>query len=142
MEVWRTDPPTPRRGSGGDRQGAVDRSKGQSTVEFALVLPLVLLLLLGLLQVGLMLRDQLLVASAAREAAREAAVSKDTGRIEAAAARAAPNLDLEVRVNRGKRRGDAVGVVVRARTTPVPLVGQIVAGRRLTASATMRMERG
>lgn len=117
------------------------RDRGQSTVEFALVLPLVLMLLLGLLQVGLVVRDQLLVSSAAREAAREAAVSKDMARIEAAAARAAPNLNLDVKVNRGRQRGDAVGVVVRASATPVPLVGRIVAGRRLTASATMRMER-
>jgi hypothetical protein len=110
-------------------------------VEFALVLPLVLMLLLGLLQVGLMLRDQLLVSSAAREAAREAAVSNDRARIEAAAARAAPNLDLEVKLNRGRHRGEAVSVVVRANMTPVPLIGRIVAGRTLNASATMRVER-
>lgn len=117
----------------------VDR--GQSTVEFALVLPLVLLLLLGLLQAGLMLRDQLLVVSAAREAAREASVSNDRIRIERAAQRAAPGLDPQIDVTRGDRRGDPVRVIVTAHPTAIPLVGRIVEGRTLRASAVMRMER-
>jgi Flp pilus assembly protein TadG len=48
-------------------------------VELALVLPLVLLLLLGVVQVGLVVRDQILVVHAAREAAREAAVDPAPG---------------------------------------------------------------
>ena len=48
--------------------------EGQAAVELALVLPLVALLLLALVQVGLVVRDQILVIHAAREAAREAAV--------------------------------------------------------------------
>lgn len=120
----------------------VRKDRGQSTVEFALVLPLVLILLLGLLQVGLLLRDQLLVSSAAREAAREAAVSADSGRIEAAAVRSAPNLELTVTVSGGDRRGDAIKVLVAAPPTQLPLVGAFVSGRTLRASATMRLERG
>jgi hypothetical protein len=115
---------------------------GQSTVEFALVLPFVFLLLLGLLQAGLMLRDQLVVAGAAREAAREAAVSAELQRIEAAARRAAPDLDLTVRVNRGARRGDPARVEVIARPTTLPLVGSIASGRKLTSTAVMRVEQG
>jgi len=48
--------------------------KGQASVELALVLPLVVVLLLVVVQVGLVVRDQILVVHAAREAAREAAV--------------------------------------------------------------------
>ncbi len=48
--------------------------RGQATVELALVLPLVALLLLAMVQVGLVVRDQVLLTHAAREAAREAAV--------------------------------------------------------------------
>lgn len=88
-----------------------------------------------------MLRDQLLVVSAAREGAREAAVSSDPSRIEGAARRAAPGLDLSIEIARGPKRGDPVRVAVTAKPTALPLVGEIVAGRRLTAAATMRVER-
>lgn len=115
--------------------------RGQSTVEFALILPLVVLVLLSLLQVGLLLRDQLLVSAAAREGAREAAVSPDLGRVERAAARAAPGLGLVVEVSRGPRRGDPVAVTVSAAPTTVPLVGQIVASRTVRSEAVMRVER-
>ncbi|MDQ1437361.1 MAG: hypothetical protein QOK43_990 [Acidimicrobiaceae bacterium] len=47
---------------------------GQAAVELALVLPLLAGLLLGLVQVGLLVRDQVLVVHAAREAVREAAI--------------------------------------------------------------------
>ncbi|HVE75779.1 MAG TPA: TadE/TadG family type IV pilus assembly protein [Actinomycetota bacterium] len=114
---------------------------GQSTVEFALILPIVLVLVLGLVQIGLFMRDQLLVASAAREGAREAAVTPDRDRIARVARRAAPGLDLDVDVDRGLRRGDPARVRVSASPTRVPLVGQIVGGRRLRGEATMRVER-
>ena len=52
----------------------VGRDRGQSTVEVALLLPFVALLLLAVVQVGLVARDQVLVVHAAREAARAAAV--------------------------------------------------------------------
>src|SRR5207247_8954779 len=61
----------PRRG---EVTRATTRDDGQAAVELALVLPLVALLLLVLVQVGLVVRDQVLVVHAAREAAREAAV--------------------------------------------------------------------
>jgi Flp pilus assembly protein TadG len=43
-------------------------------VEFALVLPIVLAIVLALVQVGLLVRDRLLVESAVRSGARTAAV--------------------------------------------------------------------
>lgn len=105
------------------------------------MLPLVLLLLLAVLQVGVMMRDQLLVSGAAREAAREAAVSNEVSRAENAARRAAPGIEMSIEVARGRNRGDPVRVVVRGRPTALPLVGRIVADRTLKASATMRVER-
>lgn len=114
--------------------------RGQSTVEFALVLPFIFLLLLALLQAGLMLRDQLVVAGAAREGAREAAVSPERERIEAAVRRAAPDLDLTVKLNRGPGRGDLARVEVVARPTALPLVGAIASGRNLSSTAVMRVE--
>ena len=49
---------------------ACPRERGQATVEFALVLPLIVFALLAILQVGLVARDQIAVVHAAREAAR------------------------------------------------------------------------
>lgn len=115
--------------------------QGQSSVEFALVLPIVLICILGLLQVGTMVRDQIMVLGAAREAARQAIVTADRARIEAAAAAAAPGLKLNLRVSRGTRRGDLARVEVRSKPVKLPLVGQIVGGLTLKGSATMRMER-
>lgn len=117
------------------------REAGQSTVEFVLVLPLVLILILGLLQVGVLVRDQIMVLGAAREAVREAIVTPDHGAITAAAGDAAPGLKLNVQVSRGTQRGDPARVNVSAPPAQLPLVGRIVGGMTLKASATMRMEK-
>jgi Flp pilus assembly protein TadG len=58
---------------------------GQATVEFALVLPLLVLAMLALVQVALLVRDHLAVVQAAREAVREASVDPDPARAAAAA---------------------------------------------------------
>ena len=55
-------------------------ARGQSTVELALLLPVVVLLLLAVLQMGLLARDIVLVTHASREAARAAAVDSDPER--------------------------------------------------------------
>ena len=47
-----------------------DRDSGSAAVEFALVLPVVLVVALALVQVGLLARDRLLVEAAARAGAR------------------------------------------------------------------------
>ena len=131
---------TSDRGARVSKRGRLARQRGQSTVEFALVLPFIFVLLLGLLQAGLLLRDQLVVAGAAREGAREAAVSPEIQKIEAAVRRAAPDIDLSIKVDRGPRRGDVVRVSVIARPTALPLVGGMVSGRKLSSSAVMRVE--
>ena len=121
---------------------AADR--GQATVELALVLPLVALLLLGLVQVAVVARDQVLVAHAAREAARAAAVDDDVDAVRRAAERAGPLAAdrLEVEVSGREGAGSRVRVVVRY---TVPLRLPLVPGRGLeadlTADATMRVER-
>jgi Flp pilus assembly protein TadG len=74
---------------------------GQAAVELALCLPLLAAIGLALLQVALVVRDQVLVTHAAREAAREAAVSPDPGAARRAALAGAEldgdRLDVDVR---------------------------------------------
>ena len=62
-----------------DRKG----SEGQAAVELALALPLVALLLLALVQLGFLVRDQVLVVHAAREGVRSSAT--DNGVVAAVA---------------------------------------------------------
>lgn len=51
------------------------KHKGQSTVEFALVLPLFLLIMFGIIYTGMMFHDYTTLSNIARSIAREAAVS-------------------------------------------------------------------
>src|SRR5918995_3019013 len=69
--------PTPGRRSGPTRGRASRPGAGQATVELALVLPLVAVLLLSIVQAAVLARDQILVTHAAREAVRAAAVDPD-----------------------------------------------------------------
>lgn len=117
---------------------------GQSTVEFALVLPLVVLVAMFIVQAGLVVRDQVLVTHAAREAARAAAVS-DADRLDAAlrAARQAGDLEedrLGVTVSM-LEGGSSVRVVVSYRSpTDLALVGSLVPDVNLDASVVMQVE--
>jgi Flp pilus assembly protein TadG len=118
--------------------------RGQAAVEVALVLPLLVSLALVLVQVGLVVRDQVLLVHAAREAAREAAVSPTTTDIGRAArgATALRETRLTVRVGDRGPPGGTVTVEVRYRSpTDVPLVGALIGDVRLTSRATMRVER-
>ena len=117
--------------------------RGQATVEVALVLPVIAVLLLAVVQVGLVVRDQVLVTHAAREAARAAAVDPDPeapGQAAAAAARLAPHR-LQVVVGERGAPGSRVRVeVAYVSPTRLPLVGPLVPDVRLTAEATIRVE--
>jgi Flp pilus assembly protein TadG len=57
------------------------RRRGATLVEFALVVPALLLILLGILEFGWYGRNQLAVANAAREGARVASIGKTTADI-------------------------------------------------------------
>lgn len=119
------------------------REGGQATVEVALLLPLVATMLLGVVQVGLVVRDQVLVTHAAREAARAAAVAPTEAAARSGAEEAA-RLDparLAVELSGSTQPGGRLTVTVRYRSpTTVPLVGALVGDRTLTATATMRVE--
>jgi len=117
---------------------------GQASVELALVLPLVAVVLLLVLQAGLVLRDHLLVAHAAREASRAAAVADDDrgGAARRGAQRAGPLDDDRLAVTIAPTGGgETVTAHVRyVSTTDVPLIGLLLPDLTLTADATMRVE--
>jgi Flp pilus assembly protein TadG len=119
--------------------------RGQATVEVALILPVLATLLLAVVQVGLVVRDQILVTHAAREAARSAAVDPSPGAARAAAVDGSglPAARLQVAVSDRDGPAGRVRVAVAYRTpTDVPLVGRLVGELTLRAEATMRVEGG
>ncbi|HEX9994065.1 MAG TPA: TadE/TadG family type IV pilus assembly protein [Acidimicrobiales bacterium] len=119
------------------------RDGGQAAVELALALPLVALLLLLVVQVGLVVRAQVLVIHGAREGARAAAVDAADGAAREAVL-AGTDLDssrLTVEVTGRDGPGSRVTVEVRYRMpTAVPMVGALVGDVTLTGRAAMRVE--
>lgn len=113
--------------------------RGQAVVELALALPLVCMLLLAIVQMAVVVRDQLAVHLAAREAARAAAVAGAPAAAGATAALRTTELrPLDVHV---VERNDAVAVTVRyVHHTDVPLVGLLLPDITLAATVTMGLE--
>ena len=117
--------------------------RGQSTVELALCLPLVVIILGCLVQVGVVAVDNVKLWHAAREAARVAAVDPDRAEIVRAAERSGlDGLDIEVEPeDLYRRQGEPVTVRVSyAPSTRVPVIGNLFDGLVLDADASMRIE--
>lgn len=122
------------------RLSACPRERGQATVEFALILPMVVLLLLAILQTALIVRDYVGVVHAAREAARAASVDRDPSAATSAAQRVLRDATVDV----GSRPpiGGPIRVEVRyVSHTDLPLVGLLFPDPELQATAVMRTER-
>lgn len=109
------------------------RESGQAMVEFALFLPIFVLLLFGMIEFGHYFSQSISVATAASEGAREGIVcassSDFTSRVNARVQRVAPNLkpaNLSVSAVKSSSSGDDEVVVLidyTARTlTPVGMV--------------------
>jgi Flp pilus assembly protein TadG len=113
--------------------------RGQATVEFALCLPLVVVLVLVVLQAAIVIRQQLAVDLAAREGARAAAVS---GAPEQAARAAVERIEVleapSVAVSLGP---DIVAVTVSQTVrTDMPLIGVVLRDISVSGTATMTLE--
>jgi Flp pilus assembly protein TadG len=133
--------------STGERPRGARAECGSAVVEFALLLPILLLLLLALVQVGVLARDRLLLAQASRAGAREAAITDSPSAVLEAATRAAPALDptrLRIAVERVGERGAPVTVSL---AYDVPITAAIAgwllpAVVTIDAQATTRQEFG
>ncbi len=115
--------------------------RGQATVELAIVLPVVVVLLLAVLQAGSLVRDRLAAVHAARVAAR-AVIVEPTSAAAAAALDAAGGRAADARVQLGGERhpGGHASVTVRLSPTRLPIVGRAVAARELTETLTVLVE--
>jgi Flp pilus assembly protein TadG len=116
------------------------RDRGQAAVELALGLPLLCLFLLGVVQVGLVVRDHLVAGLAAREAARAASVAAEPV---AAGVRAATAAGLDpdrASVSISESAGRVTATVVDRVPPDVPLVGALIGDVEIRASVTMAVE--
>jgi Flp pilus assembly protein TadG len=129
---------------------SASRGRGErasASVEFALALPLVLIMAMALLQVGLLVKDQLVVEGTARAGARQGAVSTDDAEVIQAVENAAVSLDpdrLDVEIEREGGVGTPVAVrVVYHAPVAVPLVDWLFPDFvDLGSMAVMRQETG
>ena len=112
---------------------------GQATVELALALPLLCLMLLGMVQVAVISRGQLAMQLAAHEAVRAAAVSADPE----TAANSAANIAVSLRPLTVEVTADDTTITVTVSYvdhTEVSIVGALLSDVTVRASATMAFE--
>lgn len=123
---------------------------GQALVEFALILPILMMILLGVFEFGTAFWSYQQVSAAASEGARRAAVSRTandkTGVVTTAVRNAAPNLDaddLNVALNPGGGATWAPGSSVSVTVTypeDVRILGISIWDDNLTVTRTARVE--
>jgi hypothetical protein len=122
---------------------AASRERGQATVELALCLPLVALLLAAVVEIAMVAADQARLNHAAREAARIAVVDDNESEIRAAAERSGlDGIELTTTPRPELRRQGEPLSVSLAYSPPArtPIVGHLIQRITLRAEATMRIE--
>lgn len=117
----------------------LNSQKGASAVEFALLLPVLILLIVGIFQFGLAYNNYLDITHAAREGARMASVNKyDEAAIRAKAYPVVPD-SVSVSYPAGNSHGnDVIVTIVYNRTIEIPFWGKVTVPLR--SSAGMRIE--
>lgn len=116
--------------------------RAQATVELALVIPVLLLFVWTGVESLVLLRDQVLVTNAAREAARAAAVGIDPSAA-ATLGRARSGLDSTAIVSvqaSGAVGDDASASVTLRERGRLPVIGRLAPDLEVRATVTMRTE--
>jgi Flp pilus assembly protein TadG len=119
--------------------------KGQTMVEFILVLPVLLVVLFGIVQFGITFKDYVTLTDAVRAGARTAAVSRNTADPVAttiARVKSASDLtpaNVNVTVTSTWAHGDDV-VVTATYPYSISLFGVVVSSGNLSTTTTERVE--
>ena len=122
--------------------------KGQSLVETALVLPIIILMLMGIIDIGMMFNNYMIVGNAAREAARSAATGATDIRIDALVDSITSSLDSSnlswtiIPAQATRKKGDEVVVtIIYNHELITPVISSLVPSPiQLTGTAAMRFE--
>lgn len=119
------------------------REQGQALVEFAMVLPILVLLVVGMMQFGLLFHEYLLVNHAAREGARVATLGGSDAEIVAAVNTAAASASDTTIVPSARVRGAQVTITVTKQVALItPLFNALFPQNPVPVSGTsiMRVE--
>ncbi len=124
----------------------INNNRGQALVEFALVLPVLMLLIIGMMEFGLIINQYMVVTEAAREGARSAAVGNSNTTIISVTKIAASQIDtseLTVTISPAdtRVRGNSVTVTVEKPVAITTLLSPFFpAGFTVEGISTMRVE--
>lgn len=120
--------------------------RGQTMVEFAVVFPVLVVMLFGIIQLGIVFNNYVTLTDAVRSGAREAAVARQTsdpgGAATTAVRSSAAGLDqgqLAVTVSSGWQPGSDV-TVTASYPYSINLLGWVVSAGNLTSKTTERVE--
>ena len=125
------------------------KCNGQSLVETALILPVLLLLVTAIIDFGLLFNSYLVISNASREGARHAATGNTDAQIRAVVCNVAASLDsdrLTITIypdeHQGRDTGDSVTVTVRYGYSMItPVIGAIFPEAfDIETSTTLRCE--
>ncbi len=114
--------------------------RGQASVELALVLPVLVVLLLLAVQVGLAVRDRLVVLHAVRTAARAVVVDPTPAAARAALERTGVDGRATVTVAGELGPGGFATVTVAMPPTRVPIIGRVLPAGSVTERLTVLVE--
>ncbi len=135
---------TPNRGqtnrTQANRTQANRAQAGQATVEFALVLPLVVALLLAVAQSALLVRDRMGLVNAVAVAGRAAMVTPDVSAARRAVESSSDLRGVELALAGGTTTGSLLTVTATMRPTLLPVVGMALSGVELTERLVVRVE--
>lgn len=125
----------------------IKNRKGQAVVEFAMILPILLLILLGIIEFGRFYNAWLMVTNASREGARMASLGGSTLQVEeridnVMASFETNRITVNIDPSGSRSRGDMVTVTVVYDIDPLtPMFGAITGGTlHLNADTVMRVE--
>ena len=130
----------------------LNNEKGESAVEFALLLPILVLLIFGIIQFGFIFFHYISITHAAREGARWAALEQPDSEVRLRVKNSAPGLmiaDADIKIDpagdRSGKIGEPVKVTVNYKTLIiVPFVGEAMGLAtpylQLSNTATQRIE--
>jgi Flp pilus assembly protein TadG len=129
------------------RRNDIRSEEGQTAVEFALVAPLLIVLLLGILQIGITFNHYLTITDAARAGARRAIVARVAGLtpadVETSVRAAATGLDrdsLKVKVDDPTWKAGSNVTVTVTYPYAIDILGVVVASGDLTSTMTDLLE--
>jgi Flp pilus assembly protein TadG len=129
-----------------ENRAAIRSERGQTMTEFALVLPLLVLLLFGIIQFGVTFNQYVTLTDAVRAGARKAAVSRheqDPEGVTADQVRLAGTdlkpADLQITVESSWEAGDEVEVSA-SYPYSIKVLGKTIKSGRMNSTTTERVE--